>query len=570
MREIPLKPYPMKPRKKTLCVLDFETDPFAEGRVVKPFAAGFYIVDRGEYYDFWGDDCVEQYFAFLAEYYADEELLIYAHNGGNFDFYFCLDYFDSGMHPFIINGRLVRVFMQGQEYRDSYSAIPVSLGTYQKDVIDYALFEPEKREAHKKEILDYLKSDCLYLGQLISTWQDSFGDKLTMASVALPMLRCFHGFEEVTEDIDNKIRPYYFGGRTQAFELGELHDDWNIYDVNSMYPFVMANYQHPVSSIPIPQSGFDDSTVFARIRAYSNGCLPVRGVDGSLSFPIGEAEYFATAHEIRAGLETETLIIREVIEAYTYEVTTDFKGFVDHYYNARLEAKKNGDAINTIFLKLVLNSAYGKFAQDSRKYRQYVFDPKEPPKPQFCYFCAANPETECEQCKSGETSVFGWSVEAVRHGKVIWSRPQTKLDNQGKPFARGFFNVATAASITGASRAYLWRAIVGADRPIYCDTDSVICRSLSPDFVLDDKILGGWKTEASGDVAYIAGKKLYAVMEQGQEVKKASKGVRLTAEQIARVANGETVEYANPVPKFKLDGTAQFITRRISATGETV
>lgn len=572
MREIPLKPYKPKKRNKLLCVMDTETDPFSSGKVVEPFTLGFYIVDTKEYFDFWGDDCVAQFFQFLEDWYSDYELLIYAHNGGNFDFYFCLDYLDSGSKPFLINGRIVRIFMGGQEFRDSYSAIPVALGEYNKTPIDYSKMERGNREANKDEILAYQKDDCVFLGELIEAWLDQFGDKLTMASVALPMLRCFHGFEEITEETDNMIRPFYFGGRTQAFETGELHDDWKIYDVNSMYPFVMASTMHPVSAIPIPSDRLTERTSFARILAYSNGCLPIRGDNGSLHFPCGEYEFFATGHEIQAGLDTQTLRILEVREAYEYEVLSDFEGFVNHYYTQRLEAKERGDAINTLFLKLVLNSAYGKLAQDSRKYCDYLFDPDRLPKPLFCAGCfekeqSNNEHDKCSDCLSGNTSAYGWQIEHTRNGRHIWAKPQVFIGKDGKPFAKGFFNVATAASITGAARAYLWRAIFEADRPIYCDTDSIICRGLGSTYHLGEKRLGAWKTEAEGDVAYIAGKKLYAVFNQGKEIKKASKGVRLTAEQIARVAAGEVVEYANPVPRFSFDGGAKFVTRNIRKTG---
>ena len=87
-------PFQLKPTKKIIAVVDTETDPFAKGFVVKPFCLGF---DTGDIYvDFWGDDCVEQFFAYLATLTAEGyEFIIYAHNGGKFDFYFFLQYLDD-------------------------------------------------------------------------------------------------------------------------------------------------------------------------------------------------------------------------------------------------------------------------------------------------------------------------------------------------------------------------------------------------------------------------------------------------------------------------------------------
>ena len=40
----------------------------------------------------------------------------------------------------------------------------------------------------------------------------------------------------------------YYGGRTEAFKIGHLSNyTWYKYDINSLYPFVMANADYPVS-----------------------------------------------------------------------------------------------------------------------------------------------------------------------------------------------------------------------------------------------------------------------------------------------------------------------------------
>ena len=547
-------PYRKKPVTKLVCTFDTETDPFAEGRIVQPFSCGFHIVPCGSYpdgayWDFWGDDCIDQFFTFLQANFSEVECLIYVHNGGNFDFYFCVDHFDEGMEPFIINGRLTRVYMGGHEFRDSYSAIPVALSVYKKDDIDYTKLERPVRELHKAEILSYQKADCVYLGQLIRRWLDEFGDKLTMASAALPMLRSYHGFEDITEAVDDLIRPYYFGGRVQCFETGIIEDNWIIVDVHNMYPSVMKDCLHPVSADPIEGTEIDDNTMFAHIRARSDGALPKRALDGSLFFPVGEDEFFACIHEIRAGIECGLLEVLETYKTYSYASLTSFGTFVDTFYNLRLEAKDSGDGIGFIFYKLVPNSSYGKLAQDSRNYETYLFDPVEPPDP-----------------------AKGWYSHTVRGGKVIYAKGQDK-DKAAK-----FFNVATAASITSAARAKLLRGIASSERPIYCDTDSIICKKFGGE--IHERTLGTWGIEATGNVACIAGKKLYAVFNNSEPIKKASKGVKLTAEEIQRVANGEVIVYSNPVPKFSLLGKpdrntihvnemvdANFVVRTVRMTG---
>lgn len=567
-----INPEPYKPKETftRIATFDTETDPFAPGRIVKPFTCGFYLTDTQEYFDFWGDDCIEQFTLFLSTNFEPGELSIFVHNGGNFDFYFLLDYFDKGHNPFIINGRLVKVQICGQEFRDSYAMIPVALGEYDKDSIDYRCMERGFRETYKGKIREYQKRDCTALAELVTNWLDMFGNKKTMASVALPMLRSYHGFETMSEKTDAEIRPFYFGGRNQCFATGILEGEFKVYDINSSYPDVMRRYNHPISDKPIYQPIITDRTHFAKIKAWSLGALPIRLPTGTLSFPIGTHDFYACIHEIKAGLETGTLKILKCYYSFYFEQESNFAEFIDTFYKLRLEAGNNGDEIRKLFYKLVMNSSYGKFAQDPRKYENWVFDPSTIPTPFYCDNCftAINKGTyldKCNACKTGEFDPYGWYLHTTREGTCIYAQPQRVRNGS-------FFNVATAASITSAARASLLRGIKAATRPVYCDTDSIICTHLESTntngIILHEKQLGAWKPEAIGDMVAIAGKKLYAVFNKGEAIKKASKGVKLTADEILRVAQGETIEYAQPAPKFKLDGSAQFTTRRIKATND--
>jgi hypothetical protein len=129
-----------------------------------------------------------------------------------------------------------------------------------------------------------------------------------------------------------------------------------------------------------------------------------------------------------------------------------------------------------------------------------------------------------------------------------------------------FYNVATAASVTGFVRAYLFRALSAASGAIYCDTDSIAARDLSRlDFGKD---LGQWKDEGTYDRFAIAGKKLYAFhksstseiydpREKNPNWKIASKGVNLSSdpsapEIITIVANGGTHRALPQSPTYSI------------------
>jgi len=534
-------PYDRKITKKEIAVVDTETDPFSPDLIVKPFTLGFRTADR--YVDFWGDDCIDQFFAYLAT--LDTEYIIYAHNGGKFDFYFFLKYLDVNHSPMIMNSRLVKIYFQGQEFRDSFAIIPEALGNYQKDSIDYNLFVRSKRERHKAKIRLYQQHDCDYLYDLVIAFHARFGDKLTIASASFAMLRSFYGFQQFySPTVDDQFRNYYFGGRNQCFETGVLYPSpgkkWMLVDRNSMYPSVMRDELHPISNSYELQEDINDDTDFAYIIAHNQGALPQRLPTGGLDFNVKYGAFFATIHEIRAGLETGTLQIERVRHAWKFEHKATFAEFINTYYTSRLEAKAQGDKIRDLFDKRVMNSSYGKFALNPRKFKQWVLTLGEIPEP---LASIENPE--------------GWSLDTQSGDFFIWSRPT--------PRKKGFYNVATAASITGAARANLLRNIALSTRPIYCDTDSIICEEFRGD--IDDNVLGGWKIEAVGDRAAIAGKKLYTVFNGSDVLKRASKGVNLSPAEILEVCDGREVLYKNPVPKFNLDGSATFISRRINMTG---
>lgn len=538
------KPFKLTPTKKVIAVADTETDPFAWGVIPKPFSVGFY--DGQTYRDWWGTDCVKEYFDFLAaEKAAGVEYLVYVHNGGKFDFHFFLDHLTPGQNPLIMGGRLVKIDFGGVEHRDSFAIIPQALKGYKKTAIDYDKFTPDKREAHRVEILDYQRDDCVYLYDLVIGFHEMVGDRLTIASAALPLLRSLHGFETMKGDaLDTRFREYFYGGRCQCFETGKLRPragrKWKVYDRNSMYPAVMRDEMHPISAAFDLQRDITPDTDFALIVAKNDGCLPTRAEDGGLDFTKRYGTFHATGHEIRAGLETGTLRIDKVKHAWKAQRKANFAEFVARFYGLRLEAKAANDKVRDILFKLILNSAYGKFALNPRKFKQWLFTSGEIPQPQY-----------------SRDEPGGWALHSQEGDVFIWSRPN--------PRRTGFYNVATAASITGAARANLHRNLAKAIRPVYCDTDSIICEGFSGE--LDDTALGGWKLEATGDICGIAGKKLYTVTSEGELVKKASKGVNLSPQEILEACTGREIIYQNPVPNFALGEQPGFIERKVRKTG---
>ena len=72
-------------------------------------------------------------------------------------------------------------------------------------------------------------------------------------------------FEKSTMMHDRIYRQYYFGGRVECFRKGVIKDSLNLYDVNSMYPAVMASHQHPTSVKGYVSRDITERTAFLQV-----------------------------------------------------------------------------------------------------------------------------------------------------------------------------------------------------------------------------------------------------------------------------------------------------------------
>lgn len=547
-----------------IATFDFETDPFLYGRIPEPFVAGFYSADIG-FKEFWGDDCAKMLVDFLAD--LKEPHTIYAHNGGKFDFFMMLKYLENPIK--IISGRIVKCKIGIHTLQDSYAIIPIALKVFDKDDIDYRKLESDVRDKHKPEILRYLKKDCTSLYTLVSKFNERFGPRLTIGGTAIKKLIEYHPFKKTKETHDLKFRPWYFGGRVETFETGILKDEWVIYDVNSMYPHVMRNFQHPTGNRYLSTfsgildkrgniSGLNGAQLyFARIHCKQKNVFPLRVKGESLNFSIPEGEFLVTSHELKAALKRGLVSDVKVIEAHAPVETISFPDFVDVYSAEKIACKISGDRGGEIFAKLILNGSYGKFGQNPEHYYDYIFSDRSPNK-------------------------FDEDLDKENKSESVWrlfhKSPGSDSIWRKKSLSKSYYDVATAASITGAARSILIAALAAADRPIYCDTDSIICRSLN--MPLSETVLGSWKVEGKGNICAVAGKKLYAMRDtrrldivdeklyklgnREDTVKIASKGAILNDNQIFDICKGGVANWENQAPSFSLNkrGTT-FVKRRI-------
>ena len=257
-------------------VLDSETDPFKFGRVPKPFVWGYY---DGKSYSHFSHDLLPEFI----ESIRHKKIIIYAHNGGKFDYHFFLEYLAPYDTIKIINGRIAQFKIGQCEFRDSFNILPVKLGKMilvddygeeiKKQEFDYGLMEKEHRYAdgNYEKIVDYLRDDCVTLYQAIKQFQGAYGRHLTQAGAAMAQWKKISHLDvpKSTPEFFSQFKPFYYGGRVECFRKGIIDALISVFDINSAYPYAMLSH-HPYGLDFVELSMLDEADeigpLFIRIK----------------------------------------------------------------------------------------------------------------------------------------------------------------------------------------------------------------------------------------------------------------------------------------------------------------
>jgi hypothetical protein len=284
------------------------------------------------------------------------------------------------------------------------------------------------------------------------------------------------------------IRKGYFGGRVEIFQRFAPAPIF-YYDLNSSYPASMLKNMPVGKPLKIQeeseffaehkerfrdgQVGFVEATV-----SIPPSCrippLPVLS-DGKLKFPAG---YFSGVFEYEELMSILDPFVGGRIEkvkmAVWFEGKPIFKDFVDTLYKYKLGKPKDPktqeelDALALAELaKLLLNSLYGKFAQNAER-------------EELLYIAKSDPWPDNARPIDGrhETCPF-------------WLRPRYVSPSYIMPHV--------SARITALSRQALWqqnkRIVQAGGRVFYNDTDAVVADGEFDGRVVHPTRLGAWKRE---------------------------------------------------------------------------
>lgn len=505
---------PARKKESTIYTVDIETD--AQGLIID---IGFYDGAQIRYFETW-----QQLLNHLDSF--TEHTLIYAHNGGGFDYVNLLVYLFGAGIKFEAMLKQSKIFCfwlldkPNIRFVDSFNILPTSL-----EKVAQSFAEVEKHEIDKDNYSDmrgfkardsksyyrYLERDCVSLFQAILKMRDLVNEIHHLGNIPLSVggisMRLFQKeflqYKIVIPSKSEKEFTFqsYVGGRCEYLGFGECGaDGWytgvNGYDFNSHYPAQMLGKEYPirrgiyVADFVRDNNGLIESGIYTVKFRQDNGRIPLlQNCDNEYSF---EGYGSFTNLELNE-IELNGGKVQCGAGYYYPENAPIFDEFVNFFFGKRMEAQAVSDGARNTFYKLVLNNLYGKFGQ-----RDEVESLK-----------ALSRAQADEALENGiEINEF-YNID---DSNAFYSVKQEKKCYTSFP--------AIACMITASARIVLNRILESCENPLYCDTDSIHCQDVLAPKLLGDE-LGKLKVEFFGQPARYGGKKSYEIKND----KKRQKGV---------------------------------------------
>lgn len=326
-------------------------------------------------------------------------------------------------------------------------------------------------------------------------------------------------------ELCNEFFKSYFGGRTEAFKIGNTYA--YCYDVNSSYPFAQktARFPNPEKLRKVKRGGvkyilnkikYCEGLCKVKVKHKNTyfGFLPLKhkvNKSEKLIFPVGTFTGCFNFNELRFALENGVIEIKRFYYAVfsDFSIESPFIKFIDYNFTKKSEST----GIYPYLFKILMNANYGKWGQNEKAEMKYFENTpyeylekldKEKIKYELHYF---NPETRNDL------------YIAVFH-------KEPKISKNAIPLFSSY--------ITSFSRIHLLKHILEFQKYgniIYCDTDSIFIETLNEPDLIDSKELGGFKKE-SKLITKINGLKDYEYIDGGINKYKL-KGVNKRAVKIA-------------------------------------
>lgn len=414
------------------------------------------------------------------------------------------------------------------------------------------------------QAIKYCKLDCKCLHEVLSKfnelifkkWKINIHNCLTLPSLAMRLFKTHYmpkdSVYQLHSVVEQNIRRSYSGGAVDVYiphnrilseesspkieslsdfikykdikPILNITDEYKklfVYDVNSLYPYVMANKFMPIGKpisfignirkVDLNAFGF----FYCKITSPYNLEHPilqhrVKTINGLRTIAgLGYWEGWIFSEEMDNAIKFGYKF--EILKGYEFDKANIFEKYVNDLYQLRLKYPKS-DPMNLI-AKLLMNSLYGKFGMKSETTIVEIFNTS----------CSNQLELLSEMLDTFGNSVQDY-IKLDNH--FITIRDNINLNSSDDTFHGLDVNIAIASAITAGGR--MWMTIFK-NNPLfklfYSDTDSIVVdKPLPADMVGSE--LGKYKLEHVIKHAVFLAPKVYGfITEDNTEIIKI-KGVK--------------------------------------------
>ena len=381
----------------------------------------------------------------------------------------------------------------------------------------------------KEESIRYCQLDCKCLYEVLTKFNELIYNEfkvnihkpLTLPALAMKIYKTNFmpkdSIYQIAGAVEQSIRESYTGGAVDVYiphnritpffgKIRAVFRRLYYYDVNSLYPFVMANSPMPIGK-PV---AFEGNIRLVEPNAFGifqcNITSPAK-----LQHPILQRRI--KGHGTVAGLGSWTGWISslemdnavkygytfEIIKGYQFEKGDVFSNYVNKMYNLRLHYPK-GTPMNLV-AKLLMNSLYGKFGMKLERTEVNIFN--------------LNLTVDKIALKALLDKV-GESIQDhidLGDNKYLFVRNTLSNILDDDSYHGSDVNIAIASTVTSAARVYMSQFKNNPNFNLYySDTDSVVIDNKLPEFVIGDK-LGQVKLEYIVKKAVFLAPKVYGLVD---------------------------------------------------------
>uniref|UniRef100_A0A896YSL2 DNA polymerase n=1 Tax=Coniophora olivacea TaxID=85977 RepID=A0A896YSL2_9AGAM len=373
----------------------------------------------------------------------------------------------------------------------------------------------------KSKVVEYCIQDCVALYEILTNFRNLMLSKFdidinkyaTIPSLAFAIYR-MHYMPENTIPITKSgvykfIRRSFTGGSTEMYKPNAIGKSIYVYDVNSLFPSMMAKNKFPCGNISFfegdasilnDQYWIAECNVSTKADLYqpylqvhhkTKGGMRTIAPNGSFNMVMHSSEYYNAIKDYNI----------EILRGFVFEKSEDiFSRYVNDMYQLRLEYSKT-EPMNLI-AKLLLNSLYGRFGMQPQLHSHIFVNFSEFTELSKCYeiidFIQINEDLFFVTYESSDINDLGESLPKNKSAGI---------------------SVSIASAVTAYARVYMSNFKNNPSFNLYyTDTDSIfVDKELDPIFVNNE--LGKMKLEyILKDSIFLAPKVYFGLTAEGKKI----------------------------------------------------